>query len=104
MNSVLVALLTNIVNVLTAVSGIGRGKWERSKLSKTIAVANDFCVSGSSGLPVSGRSGVAVVAEEAVVAVAAGALAETALMLVENVNSTDTAAATDRKSCIHDPN
>lgn len=53
------------------------------------------------GLLVTGRSGVVVVAEVAVED-AAGALAEAmALMLVENVNSTDTAAVTDRESCVH---
>lgn len=48
-----------------------------------------------------GRSGAVVVAEVAVEDVA-GALAEAmALMLVENANLTDTAAVTDRKSCVH---
>lgn len=53
------------------------------------------------GLLVTGRSG-AVVVEEVAVEDAAGALAgATALMLVENANSTDTVAVTDRESCVH---
>lgn len=54
------------------------------------------------GLLVTGRSEavVAAAAEVPPVEDVAGALAEPmALMLVENVNSIDTAAVTDRKSC-----